>query len=338
MNDSLLDAILPPWQHGNGGFELQGDNRTVPEQVESGYLTLLPESGVLGIAGPDAATFLQGQLSCDVSTLDASRAVRGVHATPKGRAVASFQLLQVAPEDYAFLLPTSALPSLQQALGKYIVFSRAELTDHSGEFSLLALGGPGAEACIVDYFSTAPAAVGEQVSRDEGHCLRLEGPQPRFSVLLQNRAVTVFWERASQQLKPAASAAHLLEDIRQGVASIEGSTSEAFIPQMLNYDRLGAISFSKGCYTGQEVIARAHYKGAVKRRMRGFSADTATIPAAGEEVSSDGKACGQVVNAVRLDSTRSEGLVVLAEDFAASATLADGTALATYPLSYPDGN
>ena len=107
---------------------------------------------------------------------------------------------------------------------------------------------------------------------------RWEGERPRFQLSLSPERATEFWQGASAALPVAHSAAWTLLDIRAGIAPVGAAISERFVPQMLNYDRLGAISFSKGCYTGQEVIARAHYKGAVKRRMQGFSCPGSKAP------------------------------------------------------------
>lgn len=316
MQEPLLTDLLPQgWSLDDTGIVSSPGAPSPAQLLAQDIITMLPNYGVLGVAGPEAATFLQGQLSCDVQTLSTARSCRGVHATPKGRAIASFQLLQHDEEQFYFILPTSTLPMLQQSLQKYIVFSKAELTDHSAAWTALAISGPGATALLRDKFGAGTDGAGDQAAVGGGHCIRLEGAGARYLLLLPDSEVAPFWQGAIETLTPADSATHLLQDIQAGVATIEAATSEAFIPQMLNYDKLGAISFNKGCYTGQEVIARAHYRGAVKRRLRGFQLASSSCPAPGAEARSGGKAVGQVANAVQCDGETVAGLVVVAEDF-----------------------
>lgn len=288
--------------------------RPLSEQVEEDFVTLLPQLAVLGVEGTDAAKFLQGQLSCDLGAVTMTSGRRGAHCTPKGRAVASFLLTQKSPQGYACLLPCSALGMLQQSLAKYIVFSKAELQDSSESWAIFGLSGASARDLILQQGDgNVPLGPLCQVSFNGGFCLQLEGPQLRYLVCLPRSEAKGFWQSASQTLAVADSAAWELLDIRRGIGNIVADTSEMFIPQMLNFDKLNAISFSKGCYTGQEVVARAHYRGAVKRRMRYFRGAAEVLPAPGSALGSEGSS-GTIVSAVSSGSGNIEGLLVLAED------------------------
>lgn len=339
MPPSRLKSIVPEtYTACDTGIEFSAIDASLEQQVLQPFITVLPQWGVLTVEGPDAATFLQGQLSCDLNGVTPELACRGIHATPKGRAIAGFQLLQCGEHRYDCLLPLSALPLLQQSLAKYIVFSKAELADNSEHRVVMTLSGAGSESLVAQYFAKAPMVTHQQVNASGANCTRLEGDTPRFRLVLDAQAAGEFWRLSTAMLSPAHSAASLLQDIRAGVATIEAATSEAFIPQMLNYDLLGAVSFNKGCYTGQEVIARAHYRGAVKRRMRGFTSTTSHCPRPGSEVFVDGKSCGRVVNAVASNSNRIEGLVVVAEDLAGEIRFdpEHDASLILIPLDYHD--
>jgi folate-binding protein YgfZ len=288
--------------------------RPLGQQLEKDFVTLLPQLGVLGVEGSDAAKFLQGQLSCDLDAVTMSSGRRGAHCTPKGRAIASFLLTQQGPQVYTCILPSSVLKMLQQSLAKYIVFSKAELRDSSESWAIFGLAGVRARDFVLHHGDgDVPAGPLGQVRFNGGFCLQLEGPQLRYMVYLPRSEARAFWQTASQALALADSAAWQLLDIRRGIGNIVADTSEMFIPQMLNFDKLNAISFKKGCYTGQEVVARAHYRGAVKRRMRGFRGAADVLPTPGNALGSDGSS-GTIVSAVASGIDTIEGLVVLAED------------------------
>jgi hypothetical protein len=314
MGDWLKSVLSQAFSLNQAGLILPDIGEDLTQQAQRAFITLLPRLGVLHIEGPDAGKFLQGQLSCDLGDISAIRGGRGLHCTPKGRVVASFLLLRSSEQGYDCVLPASALPLLQQALAKYIVFSKAALTDTSDQYGLIGLHGAAAEPVIESYFGTVPTAPLQQVIHAGALCLRLDGQQPRYQLLLPQIEAATFWRSAAGLLQAADTGAWDLLNIRAGIADIEAGTSELFIPQMLNYDKLGAISFNKGCYTGQEVVARAHYKGAVKRRMQGFRCAAAALPAPGSPVQVAGKNSGTVVAAVDTGKGLIEGLVVVAEE------------------------
>lgn len=307
-------VISQAFTQSDDGIAFQDSHDSLAQQSLRDFITPLPGLGILDISGTDAEKFLQGQLSCDLRSVDADNARRGVHCTPKGRAIASFILANSSEQHYHCVLPDSCLALLQQSLGKYIVFSNAELGDNSNQWVALGLCGKAAEVLIQSYFGAVPSSPMQQLCHDGALCINVEGSRARYLVLLPLAAAAGFWQTASQSLQASDSAVWQLIDIKSGIANIEAATSELFIPQMLNCDMLGAISFNKGCYTGQEVIARAHYKGAVKRRMQYFSASAAQCPAPGTAVFKDGSNSGTVVSAIASEDNSIEGLVVVAQD------------------------
>ena len=314
QQDWPSSVISQAFTLSGNGITFADSGESLEQQSRRAFIAPLPGLGVLDISGLDAEKFLQGQLSCDLRDINTENARRGVHCTPKGRTIASFILASSAEQLYHCTLPSPCLPLLQQSLGKYIVFSKAELKDSGEQWVTLGLCGAAAESLIQAYFGAVPAAPLQQLSNEGAQCINIAGAQARYLLLLPRAAAAGFWQTASQSVQAADSAVWELMDIKAGIANIGAATSEHFIPQMLNYDKLGAISFNKGCYTGQEVIARAHYKGAVKRRMQGFNASATQCPLPGTAVFKDGKNIGTVVTAVASDANTIEGLVVLPED------------------------
>jgi folate-binding protein YgfZ len=265
-------------------------------------LTLpLTDLGVLAVRGPDASRFLNGQLSQEVLTLDGS-AVRlaGLHNV-QGRALAVLRLLAWADGVILCVLPRAAIADIRASLARYLLRAKATLTDETGAWRIDGLW-PGAVGTEPD---AAPSvAEGLGAAHREGGSVSwrhaVDGRRLRLSPLAPTDAAAV----DERQDSPQRAAWHLA-DIAAGLPEIHPATRGAFVSQMLNLDVLGGISFTKGCYTGQEVIARAHYRGRVKRRLQRFEAPWPAgraIPAPGETLRlADGRAAQLVDGALRPD-------------------------------------
>lgn len=251
----------------------------------------LDELGVLRFQGPDTRSFLQGQLSNDVSALSAGRLLRAGLHNPQGRTLALLALAVGGADEVLALLPRELLASVVATLRRYVLRAQVKISDASADYGIFGVSG------------------GED-GDDQGSAAarRLEGYAPGRSLLLAGAADPA---PPGRQL-PRAEWRAL--DIACGLPQVYLSTSGQFVAQMLNLDCIGAISFSKGCYTGQEVIARAHYRGRVKRRMQRFLSDSTLQLAPGEHRRlSDGRAV-RVIEAVTRDDGRCEFLAVAALD------------------------
>lgn len=190
--------------------------------------------GVLAFRGPDAARFLQGQLSADVENLPsgASR-LAGLH-NPQGRAIALLMLARTSPEDIFAVLPRELVRDVSAVLQKFVFRAKVRIEEPS--FHVIG----------------APAGA---------------DPHGSYAFAWSNRQLLL--APAGRDLPRSADTARWnLDDVREGLPQVYAATREQFVAQMLNLDLLGAVSFDKGCYTGQEVIARAHYRGRVKRRLQ----------------------------------------------------------------------
>jgi len=195
--------------------------------------------GVLAIRGADTARFLQGQVSADIERLDVGASTFAGFHNPQGRVIALLAVTRASTEEFFAVLPRELAAGVAQRLSKFVLRAKARVTDESATHRVLGCS------------SSAPADAGVAVAVPWGSrrvlILPLDAP---FTV---GEGTRDSWERA---------------DIAAGLPQVYAATSEAFVAQMLNLDLLGAIAFDKGCYTGQEVIARAHYRGRVKRRMQ----------------------------------------------------------------------
>jgi folate-binding protein YgfZ len=238
----------------------------------------LTHLGVLEFSGADAEAFLQGQLSCDVQGLAQGHATLGAYCTPKGRMLADFYLLRGA-EGFSMVLPRSLIEAIQKRLRMFVLRSKVTVVDASETKVLLGAAGP-----------LAPAALPQPI----------EIPQRRFLAIAQADEIDSVWSKLSGTLTPVGTAAWEWLDIRSGVPIIVPETQDQLVPQMANLELIGGVSFTKGCYTGQEIVARSQYLGKVKRRMYLAKLEGGSAPRPGEPLFSDDlgdQASGLVVNA-----------------------------------------
>jgi folate-binding protein YgfZ len=241
----------------------------------------LAHLAALRVVGPDAASFLQGQLSAEISALRPTQALLAACNSAQGRVQAVIWLIE-RDDGVALILPESIRGSITARLRKYVL--RAKVKIESDEPRLIAgVVEAGALAHI------------DELSADRAH---LQHAGVSF-VRLPGHAQVLLLASAPSWSEPNASGAIAwrLDDVRAGLPQVYPETHEAFVAQMLNLDLLDAISFTKGCYTGQEIIARTHYRGAIKRRMFRFRAPCAP-PAPGARIAVDDQHAGDVVEAI----------------------------------------
>jgi folate-binding protein YgfZ len=240
--------------------------------------------GVLRARGADAGAFLQGQLSNDTTSLSPGQLQLSGYHSPQGRAIALLRLTPLAPDDLLAILPRELLPVVVARLRRYVLRAKVQITDDSAQWQLLGFAG------------TPPALAPAARSLPYGRA--------RHLVLLPAG------DAAPAALTPGHRADWTACDIAEGLPQVYLATSEDFVAQMLNLDVTGGIALDKGCYTGQEIIARAHYKGHVKRRMQRFLSEVPCVLSPGQTVTlGDGRSC-KLVQAVVLADGRCEFLAV----------------------------
>lgn len=293
----------------------------------------LSHLAALDVKGADAEKFLQGQTSAQVSLADGRFAPLTCFCTPKGRMLTNAQLLRLGDEHFRLLLSATLLDSLASHLKKFAAFYRAELI----ALPELSFIGASEEAqALADAFELAlPKQVGTHTSADQTCVLRCPGETPRwllcFDRASQNALTSVKDDEAGRN-------AWQLADIRSGLAWLTDAQQDHFLPQMLNWEALGGISFKKGCYTGQEVVARAHFRGQVKKRLMRASVETTALPEVGASlVNSDDKSVGEVVISAFNEQGCVELLAVMSTKVSEQVTslFLAGAPATLLPLPYP---
>ena len=277
--------------------------------------TLNDDLAVLAINGMDSAKFLQGQLTCNLQDITLQQSRLGAHCTHKGRMIANFHLLQTAEQSYLFLLPKETLAALQKSLSKYIVFSKAKLHGASSDYMLRGISGANARQRITEVFGAAPETTHAQHNSEHGTVICINPNTPRYlcvipqtSAVAADGALSVSAQTTDQHFWNAC-------DIRDGIGFVRTETLEEFIPQMLNLQVLDGISFTKGCYTGQEIVARMQYRGILKKAMYRISGSgTAPLPNTAVFQENNTQAVGHIVNAENIDEKNWEALAVINHD------------------------
>jgi folate-binding protein YgfZ len=266
-------------------------------------LATLDDQAVLAIEGADAVGFLQGQTTCDIKNLKTGQMTLGAICNPKGRAVAVFRLLRVE-NGCLLVLSRDRVDAVRRRLKPYVLRSQVSIADATLDrgWSLVGLLGP--------FGPDAAAALGIAGEPHPGQALPMAPGTWLLALERSGKYLLAAPPAATAALRDqliAGGLAHeitadrwLFAEIADGIPCITDATAEEFIPQMLNLDLLEGISFTKGCYTGQEVVARTHYLGAVKRRMHRLRVQSDTCPAAGMRIvrGPDDLSAGQVLIAV----------------------------------------
>ena len=292
-------------------------------------LVSLSSLGVLRVHGADALSFLQGQLSNDVTLLTQPRALLAGYHNPQGRVIALLRLVQLAPGEVLAVLPRELIGTVASRLTKFVLRARVQLADESAHWQLsgvIAAARSTGDAWPAELNGTAVIAgtVAVRLAAEPARWLLLTPVTEKPPLDECTVAAPLLWQRLA---------------IAAGEPQVYAPTSEEFVAQMLNLDALGAVDFDKGCYTGQEVIARAHFRGRVKRRMQRFvSTAPALLQPADAGVLDDGRPF-KVVDAVALDDGRCEFLAVTAlERDVTERPAAEGagaTPLRAQPLALP---
>ncbi len=247
--------------YGNAAAELGS--------IRSGtVLADLSHFGLIHFSGDDAQSFLQGQLSCDVRAINpsagSSAALYGSYCNPKGRMLASF-LMWHDSGGYVMQLPPALRAAIQKRLSMYVLRAKVELADSSDALVRFGVAGSHAEALVREILGTVPGSALDVIHGQQGSVICLA--QDRFELIITPEHAPAAWERLSKNALPVGASCWDWLEIKAGIPVITAATQEQFVPQMVNLEAIGGVSFQKGCYPGQEIVARAQYLGKIKRRM-----------------------------------------------------------------------
>ncbi|AOU98136.1 glycine cleavage system protein T [Acidihalobacter yilgarnensis] len=274
----------------------------------------LSHYGLIAAYGEDATTFLQGQFSNDVQLVDARRSQLSSYCTPKGRMLANFRMIR-REDTYYLRLPQALMEPMLKRLRMYVLRSRVTLEDASASLVRMGLSGPDAASLLGDALGTAPPReIDETLTHDGITVVRIMGHHPRYEIYGLLEPLHLLWNRLNVHSAPVGAACWGLLNILAGVPVIQPGTSEAFVPQMANMELIDGVSFHKGCYPGQEIVARMQYLGNLKRRMYRVHIDAESAEPGMDIVDADtpdGNPAGRLVEAFRHPDGGLEGLAVL---------------------------
>jgi folate-binding protein YgfZ len=260
----------------------------------------LSHFGLIEARGEDAQKFLASLFTGDVRLVSPERGQFTTWCDAKGRARASFWVFMYQGA-YYLLLPQPLVQSALAGLKQYLLRVKVTLRDASDSFLRLGLSGPSVKVRLSALLGTPPPSqVGAAQIFDGCTLIAITGhPHPRWLAMGSVDAIADLWQKLSPEVLPVGREAWSLLDILAGIPLLVPETAGEFIPQMLNIEALGGLCFTKGCYPGQEVIARLHYRGQLKRRLYLAFADSQRVPSPGTALHRDGAAesAGAVVSA-----------------------------------------
>ena len=301
-------------------------------------VTPLSDWGVLLAEGDDARTFLHGQLTQDVLHLQPEAARLAAYCSPQGRVLASLLLLAHGPRDVFVLMSRDALPALLKRLRMFVLRAKVTLRDASVDFRLAGLAGDAMQTIAPHagaVWSAARFTVKPEVPMNTAVVIELppvdgarrglwlapaDSPLPHGAVLMPE-----LWAWS---------------EVAAGVARIGSQMADAFVPQMLNYESVGAVNFKKGCYPGQEVVARSQFRGSIKRRAWLAHADV-PLPVGAELICSPDpeQSAGQIVQSAAAPQGGYDAIAVIQTSALDAAPLhlgaADGSPVRLRPVPYP---
>lgn len=301
--------MKPEWKEflENNGAELDGEqvtsfgnaDRELKITNTGNVIADLSHFGLISVRGDDAVEFLQGQLTNDIREVSETKSQYSAYCTPKGRILSNFLIFQRG-DTYYLCLPATMLEATLKRLGMFILMSKVKLEDASGDLARIGYSGPEAENELHEALGAAPEDTYETLQQDGLTITRLPGIHPRFQIFGNLDSVTNLWKALDVNDTAIGKPGWALLDILAGVPFILSETTEAFIPQMVNMQLTNGVSFKKGCYTGQEIVARMQYLGKLKRRMYLAHIDVDSTPEPGDELfsslSDSSQGTGKIVN------------------------------------------
>lgn len=342
----MTNAMMTQWHEflasqgalmADGQIISYGDPQAeLQASADGNILADLSHQGLIQLSGEDVVAYLQGQVTNDIKQLNGSNSQYAGYCNPKGRLLALF--LAFANYGHVHLqLNGKLIEPIMKRLKMYVMRSKVTIADASGDVMRIGVAGKDAEASLQAIFTEVPQQPHTLVNLENGTLIRLPGPTPRYQIFSEMEHATAIWKKLQESHKPVGKACWEWLEIKAGIPDIGPETQEAFVPQMVNLDALGGINFKKGCYTGQEIVARTHYLGKVKRRTQLAHIASEQQPQPGEDIfAADGtEPVGKIVRAA---ATPQGGYDVLAEmrleSLAAGKLLWNGKELQIQPLPY----
>src|SRR5450756_252649 len=274
--------------------------------AQSTVLCDLSQFGTLRVSGEEAQSFLQNLLSNDIREVSTTRAQLSSFNTAKGRMLATM-LIWREGDDYLLQLPRPLAEAIRKKLSMYVLRAKVKITDASDEIVSLGLSGASAQEVLREQFGELPQQQLGLTRIALGSVMKID--DTRLQIHTTGQHAPALWEMLGLHAQPVGCGCWDWLNIRSGIPVILPQTQEQFVAQMVNFDLIGGVNFKKGCYPGQEIVARMHYLGKAKRRMYLAHLNSSDTPQAGDELFSaddekqlsrhrmEGQTSGMIVNA-----------------------------------------
>jgi folate-binding protein YgfZ len=338
MSSTWQDTLAAAGAHWNTSGDLLdfGDSTAELGLATNGNIVSPLPLAVLRVSGNDAIGFLHGQLTNDVQGLATGKSFIAGYCTAKGRMLAILRLVRL-PDAILVILPAEIADGIMQRLRMFVL--RAKVVIERIDYAVIGISGPATPDPLTAFTTAVPVTENDCALLEDGLLLRLPSNRlpPRFLLAATEHAMPAYWASLVSHCKPTGTAAWRLLDIQAGLPAVLSQTQESFVPQMANLDLLGGLSFEKGCYPGQEIVARMHYLGTLKRRMYRIRIKAEAVPLPGTEIrDSNGTLIGELVMAARSPDGGAEGLAVLQIEHADTPDLViAGQSIEVAPPPYP---
>ncbi len=240
----------------------------------------LTDTALIKVEGADNHTFLHNQFTNDLRLVNDQTSQLSSYCSPKGRMLALFRIYKQDDAYYMVMPKAIAEPTIKR-LRMFVLMSKVTFTDISNETIHLGFSGPQSAKRLQALVGEVTTAI-DGVSQHDGiTIIQIPGPQPRFDLFGSTERLTTLQQKLMADAREVDNNQWRLLDIHAGLPTIQAETIDAFVPQMVNLQAINALNFKKGCYPGQEIVARMHYLGKVKRRMFLAHVESSTAPLPG---------------------------------------------------------
>jgi len=305
-------------------------NTSTADGTEPGFFCELPDYTILSVRSIDNLKFLQGQFTCDLREVSSNAWRYGALCTPQGRMVGNFLLAEWAPNHHLLRLPKSAAEAVATTLNKFAPFYKGAVTDDGADFVLYGLVGGDR---LPKFLPTLPTGSNGCALVDDTLQLRLD--ESRYECWVRRHTSGPFRQKLQEAFPEQPASAWDLLTVRRGLGEVRGQTVETWTPHMLNLPAIGAVNFKKGCYTGQEIVARTEYRGHQKRAMYRVES-SGTVPEPGTEILDETQRAGEIVLASPAGPDgRWEALAVIGDSHIDHTLTCEQHALRLLDLPYP---
>ena len=283
------------------------------EQLPENYAISLSEFGAISLAGEEQGKYLQGQVTCDVDSIDEHNLLHGAHCNAKGKTLAAFRLINHS-SGYLLLQAKSSIETSLIELKKFGVFAKVDI-DSADQLSFFALVGPRAAELIKSHYQQVPDSLNQVIQSGSTTIVYLAGLKERYLLIDENSQLQDFITQT--ELPVFSHQVWNLLEIKEGFPVLPETAIGEYVPQMLNLQAINGISFTKGCYLGQETVARMQYLGKNKRALYSLTADQAEAPSGAvieQQIGENWRKAGDILKSYRADNGQSYIQAVLATD------------------------